>query len=176
MPDENKPEGQTPTPPWGEEEANFDAARAWALIQSLRQEVTDEKAKTTTERQAREAAEAKAADADPEGKLKAAEERAEKAERAVELAKILRDYPALDGFEDLLTGKTPEELKSQAERLASLKGPQTPEGDKSKGDKSEGEGEMPPADTTPKPSLTPGHGGTDPKPFDPAAIAKAARR
>lgn len=31
-------EENTSTPPWGDEEANFDAARAWQLIQNLRQE------------------------------------------------------------------------------------------------------------------------------------------
>jgi hypothetical protein len=168
------------TPPWGDD-ADFDAARAWALIQSLRTEVTDEKAKTTTERQARQAAEAAVADADPEGKIKALTTRAETAEQKLAVTTVLVDFPALKGFEDFLTGSTPEEIKAQAERLAARVSPTTPEGD-AKGEPGDAtpvvEGETPPVpqSQTPTPALTPGHGGADSTPFDPTAIAKSVRR
>lgn len=158
------------TPPWGDD---FDAEKAWTLIQNLRSDLTKAKDATTAERQAREAAEAKAADVDPEGKIKAATERAEKAEKALAVKDVLLDFPALKGYEDFLTGSTPEELKASAERLAALgkpAGEPTP-----KGDEKGGEGSTPPAAPTPQEKLTPGHGGDAPAPFDPDAIATAAR-
>lgn len=165
MTDENTPEKK----PWGED-AEFDAAKAWTLIQGLRSDKTKLQTDLDAERQARTAAEKAVSDADPEGKLKAAMERAEKAERASAVKDVLLDFPTLKGYEDFLTGTTPEELKASAERLSALNKPaeeQKPE---------EKTAEQKPGSSTPEPVLTPGHGGAQTATFDPDAIAAAARR
>ena len=136
------------TPPWGDD---FDAERAWRLIQNLRQEKDALKARKD----------------DPE-KLSAAEQRAKEAERALYLERAFRKYPELDAddFRDFLTGETEEEILAKAERLARLGKPkeEAPASDPA------------PTPNKPTPSLVPGHGGEERPAFDPVAIAKAARR
>lgn len=167
----------TQTPPWGND---FDAEKAWTLIQNLRAEKAQLQTNVTTERQAREAAEKALADADVEGKVSAAEKRAQDAERGLSREKALRKFPVLDGLEGLeefLTGDTEEQILAKAERLASLGGgkktgtepePKEPAGNADAPKEPEIPGK-------PIPSLTPGHGGSDATPFDPEAIAKQAR-
>jgi len=182
---ENPAQTATSTPPWGDD---FNAETAWTLVQNLRgdkdklqTEKDDLTSKLTTERQARTDAEAKLTDADPEGKLTAAETRAKVAETSLWTERALRKHPDLDeDLVDFLTGDTEEEILGKAERLAKRGKPDgdkpadktedKPDGDKP-ADKPDGDG-LP---GTPKPDLTPGHGG-DPKPaFDPDQIVSAAR-
>lgn len=170
------------TPPWGDD---FDAERAWTLVQNLRAEKESLKGELATERQKSQALEASESDGLKELRTRAedAEARAKKAEHELILSKVLKDFPALEGFEDLLTGDDEEAIRSKAERLAAIGG-KKPEGDPAPGDgeksgeEQKDEGEQKPG-LPGKPSedlnLTPGHGGEEKAPFDPDAIAKAAR-
>lgn len=171
------------TPPWGDD---FDAERAWTLVQNLRSEKESLKGELATERQKSQALEANESDGLKElrTRAEAAEERAKEAERKLNVATVLRDFPALADFEDLLTGDTVEEIKAKAERLASIGDKKDDAEDPDKGDpkpdESEDEGakggsQEDPLPGRPAPDLVPGHGGGEKAPFDPDAIAKAAR-
>ncbi|UDL14612.1 scaffolding protein [Arthrobacter phage KeAlii] len=168
-----KPEGGSN--PWGDD---FDAEKAWRLVQNLRAEVTGlktERDNLKTERDNLKSEKDAAAD---EGKseLQKLQDRIAEIEKAskdkdrdLALQKVLRKHPELEEFADLLTGETEEELSQKAERLAKI------------GKKSDDDGEQNPGSSTelpgmPKPNLVPGHGGGDSEAFDPVAIAKAARR
>jgi hypothetical protein len=182
-------EGQKPaSPPWGDD---FDAERAWNLIQNLRSEKETLKGELATEKQKVQAAEAGESDALKELRTRAetAEARAKTVEHELTLSKVLKDFPALEGFEDLLTGDDEAAIRSKAERLAAIGGKKGGE-DPAPGD-GEKDGEKPPAADDdekdgdeksglpgkPAESLTlnPGHGGEEKVAFDPAAIALAAR-
>jgi seryl-tRNA synthetase len=163
-----KPEGSNP---WGDD---FDAEKAWKLVQNLRGEVADLKAAKSTVEQERDALKKAKDDAADEGKteLQKLQDRLEQIEkdskakdRDLALQKVLRKHPELEEYADLLTGDNEEELAAKAERLAKI------------GKKAEGEGgdnvELP---GKPKPNLTPGHSAEISEDFDPVAIAKAARQ
>ena len=166
-----KPEGSNP---WGDD---FDAEKAWKLVQNLRGEVADlktAKADAEKERDALKTAKDAAAD---EGKteLQKLQERLEQIEkdskakdRDLALQKVLRKHPELEEYADLLTGDTEEELTAKAERLAKIGKKDGEEGD-NKPDAVELPGK-------PKPNLLPGHSAEIGEDFDPVAIAKAARR
>ncbi|WAB10782.1 scaffolding protein [Arthrobacter phage Tuck] len=166
-----KPEGEKA--PWGDD---FDAERAWKLVQNLRSEVATLKTENGSMK-------AKLQASEDEGKtelqklqdrLAAAEATAKEKERELSLAKVLRKHPELEEFADLLTGDTEEELAAKAERLAAIgKGKAKDEDDAQKGDDKPDTTELP---GKPQPNLTPGHGGEDSTPFDPTAIALAARK
>lgn len=168
--------------PW-ENDEDFNPEKAWTLIQNLRGEVTEAKKATQTERQAREAAEAELAKGpDPDGKIKAAEERAASAEKALWTARAIAKHPSLAGNEDLLIGADEDAVLKVAERLASLNVPKKDDTDETNGGAGK-EGEKPKEPETkldasgrPIPALKPGHGGDDSTPIDPAAIALAVRR
>ncbi|MCZ9884647.1 hypothetical protein [Arthrobacter sp. B2a2-09] len=172
------------SPPWGDD---FDAERAWTLVQNLRTEKEDLKGEVATLKQKSQELEAGESDGLKElrTRAEAAETRAAKAEHELTLAKVLRDFPALEGFEDLLTGDDEEAVRAKAERLAAIGGGKKPEGDPAPGQEEQKLGEEQeeqkqeqsglPAKPEPDLSLTPGHGGDDKVPFDPAAIAQAAR-
>lgn len=96
---------------------------------------------------------------------------------------MLKDFPALEGFEDLLTGDDEAAIRSKAERLAAIGG-KAPGADENKDggqeeekkdDEEPGEQKADELPGLPQPNLTPGHGGEEKAPFDPEAIAKAAR-
>ena len=181
----------TSTPPWGDD---FNAETAWRLVQNLRAEVSDLKASKATLKT--EIDSLKSDSGSGADKIAAAEKRAKDAEKALHVERAIRKYPALEEYADLLSGDTEEEILAKAERLAKIGQPKAPEGDQKPADESgdskpaEGEqkpaeGEQTPADGEqepsglpgrPAPALTPGHGGSDPEPFDPVAIARAARR
>lgn len=168
--------------PW-ENDEDFNPEKAWTLIQNLRGEVTEAKKATTTERQAREAAEAELAKGpDPDGKIKAAEERAANAEKALWTARAIGKHPSLAGNEDLLVGADEEAVMKVAERLASLNVPKKDDTEDTTNGGAGKEGnkldEQPKLDASgrPIPALKPGHGGDDSTPIDPAAIALAVRR
>lgn len=163
---EQKPAAETP---WGED---FDAERAWKLVQNLRSERDDLKKKNTTyesERQARED-EGKSELQKLQDRAVAAEKAAKDAARELSLQKVLRKHPELEDFADLLTGDTEEELFAKADRLAAIGKPKEPAEDEQKAD------EQPELPGKPTPNLTPGHGGEETTPFDPTAIALAARK
>ncbi|UYL87611.1 scaffolding protein [Arthrobacter phage VResidence] len=168
---EAKPEGEKA--PWGDD---FDAERAWKLVQNLRAERDDLKKKNTayeSERQARED-EGKSELQKLQDRLDAAERTAKEKERELSLAKVLRKHPELEEFADLLTGDTEEELAAKAERLAAIGKPK----DGGDGENKDGEQkpDAPELPAKPTPNLTPGHGGDESTPFDPTAIALAARQ
>jgi hypothetical protein len=175
-----KPDAQAK--PWGDD---FDAERAWRLVQNLRAEVTDlktERDSLKTERdQLQESTGSETA------KVTAAEERAAKAEKALHVERALRKFPDLADVADLLEGDDEEAVMKKAERLSGIgrkpgsddKGGDDKGGDKD-GKKPDAAGNDADADNDglpgkPKPDLKPGHGGDAPKPFDPAAIAAKAR-
>ena len=176
-------------PPWGDD---FNAERAWNLVQNLRSEKETLKGDLATARQKIQEIEAGESDGLKElrTRAEAAEARAKKAEHELTLSKVLKDFPALEGFEDLLTGDDEASIRSKAERLAAI-GKKPEEGDpkpgaqeeQKAGDDNTPDGQAPDGEQTsslPKRpeadlSLTPGHGGEEKVPFDPAAIALAAR-
>lgn len=176
------------TPPWGDD---FNAERAWNLVQNLRAEKDSLKDKLATAEQKAQAAEAGESDALKElrTRAEAAEARAKDAEHALTLSKVLKDFPALEGFEDLLTGDDEAAIRSKAERLAAIgkkpeeAAPKDGAQEEQKDDNDNPDGQAPDGEQTSslpkKPeadlSLTPGHGGEEKVPFDPAAIALAAR-
>ena len=157
------------TPPWGDD---FDAERAWTLVQNLRSDlkkVKDERDTLATERQARED------EGKPElekltGRLTKVEQDFKDAQRALFVERALRKHSISEDLVEFLTGDSEEEILAKAERLASLnKG-------KSDDDKDDKDGEQELDDAgRPKAALRPGHGGDSPAPFDADAIAKAAR-
>lgn len=160
------------TPPWGDD---FDAERAWTLVQNLRGDV--DKLKTERDEARQERDDAKAASDSPEAaeKLTAAETRAKNAETSLWTERALRKHSIDEDLVDFLTGATEEEILAKAERLAGRSKPadgDKPDGDKPDGDKPDGDKGLP---GTPKLSLTPGHGGDSPAPFDPDAIVSAIR-
>lgn len=179
---ENSPQtdsGTGSTPPWG---ADFDAEKAWRLVQNLRSEVAEHK--TAKDALKTELDRAKAATGSESEKIAEAEKRAVAAEKALYVEKALRKHPTLADYADLLSGDSEEDVLKKAERLAAIG--KKPGEDSSAGEDGaksankadeapagkEGEANIP---GKPTPALTPGHGGTEQAPFDPVAIAKAVR-
>lgn len=163
------PEAPKATPPWGDD-ADFDASRAWTLIQNLRAEVDGLKAKrpAKTEEPAADGDPAPAKD-DPDlsARLTAAEERAQSAERELWRERALRKHKVPEDLADLIVGDSEEAVLAIAERLAKATGA-------SGKDTPEAEAQTPPA-SKPEPTLTPGHGGEPIPTFDPSETAKAIR-
>lgn len=172
------------TPPWGDD---FDAERAWRLVQNLRTELADVKTDRDAIKTERDAAvterdDLKKGAGSESDKVAAAEKRAADAERALHVERAIRKHPDLADFADLLTGDSEEEVLAKADRLAAIgkKGGDPAADDKgdAKGDDPKpgaesGEGDGLPG--KPTPDLKPGHGGEPKAPFDAEAIAKAAR-
>jgi len=156
--------------PWTAE--NFDPERAWRLVENLRGELDGlktERDALRAERQEREDAE-KSETERLSGRLTDAEQKLADAQRAVYLERALRKHSIPEDLVEFLTGDTEEEITAKAERLAALGS-----GSKSDEDASK-QGDQPNPSGKPTPALTPGHGGEEETPFDPAAIAKSARR
>lgn len=174
------PAAEAEKAPWGD---NFDAERAWKLVQNLRAEVAVIKADRDTVKGERDSLKSKSQALEDEGKTElqklqdraeAAEKAAKEAARELNLQKVLRKHPELEDFADLLTGETEEELAAKAERLAAIGKPK--DGGDGENTDGEQEPETPELPTKPTPNLTPGHGGDDSTTFDPTAIALAARQ
>jgi hypothetical protein len=147
---------------------DFDPERAARLIDNLRGEIADLKKDLGTARtalQEREDAEKSEAQKIAD-RAAAAEKAAADAKRALLIERATRKHSLPEDVVEFLTGDTEEEIEAKAARLASLGAP-----------KKDGE-ETPPADLPgkPKADLVPGHGGEETAPFDPDAIAAAARR
>lgn len=155
------------TPPWGD---NFDAAKAWTLIQNLRTDKETLKGANetlTADLQARDAT-----ITELETRATTAETEAKTTKRELLVEKALRKHPVDDDYLEFLSGDTEEEIFSKAERLSKLGKPK----EEPKGDPDPAADPKPdPLAGRPTPTLTPGHGGEAAPPFDPAAIAKKAR-
>jgi multidrug efflux pump subunit AcrA (membrane-fusion protein) len=148
-----------PTKPWGDDE-DFDAEKAWTLIQNLR----GDKAKTQVERDELAARVQAAEDAKLSEQEKVAKElEAAKAELAEARRKaVLAQYELPESALVFLTAESAEEIDKQASALAGLAPKKEPETPKA------------PGSSRVTPALP--NGQTDvPEPFDPAAIARAAR-
>lgn len=166
-----KPEGSAA--PWGDD---FDAEKAWRLVQNLRTERDGLKTERDALKGERDAltTERDGLKTELQTKTEEAERLSKDSARELALQKVLRKFPDLEDFADLLTGDTEEELVSKAERLAKIGKPAEPaDGEQTDGEQTPETPELP---GKPTPNLTPGHGGEDVTPFDPTAIAKAARR
>ncbi|KTR04356.1 hypothetical protein [Curtobacterium luteum] len=162
----------TSTPPWGDD---FDAERAWTLVQNLRADkdkLQGEKDTLTTElateRQARGDAEKAAKDADPEGKLTAAEKRAADAERSLWTERALRKHSIAEELVEFLSGDTEEVILAKAEKLSRAGAAAAP----APAEEPTPSAEVP---VRPAPDLTPGHGGEPTPEFSPATVAAALR-
>jgi dsDNA-specific endonuclease/ATPase MutS2 len=158
------------TPPWGDD---FNAEKAWTLIQNLRADKTalSDKVETlttdlATAQETAQAAETAKTEAEQRltAEITAANDKAAAAARDLHVERVRSKYEIDDDLLEFLTGDTEEEIEAKAKRLGSAK----------KG-KEEKEPEIDAATGLPKPALTPGHGGDQPTEFDPVAIAKAAR-
>jgi hypothetical protein len=141
----------------------FDPERAARLVENLRTELEEAKAKI----RAREDAE--------KTDLQKAQERAEAAEAALvkatldtATAKAAQAHKIPDDLLEFITGATAEEIEAKAKRL----GEKLAATDGTPADNGTGT-----PSTRPTPRLVPGQGSGDTgSTFDPAAIAKAARR
>lgn len=173
MPDDITPEPTTPQPvqsevvkpaepakPWGDD-ADFDAEKAWTLIQNLR----GDKAKTQQERDelaARVQAEQDAKLSDQERIAKELED-ARKELASARRAKALADYSLPESALTFLTAESAEDIDKQASALAGLVPKKEPEAPKV------------PADSRAKPALPNGQTDDIPTTPDYAAIARMAR-
>ncbi|AYN59093.1 head scaffolding protein [Arthrobacter phage Yang] len=165
--------------PWGDD---FDAERAWKLVQNLRTERDGLKAERDALKVERDTLATEKDSVATEGqselqklqaRLDQIEKEAKQKDRDLALQKVLRNHPDLEEFADLLTGDTEEELAAKAERLAAIGKAKAPADDAAKDGEKDGAQALP---GKPQPNLTPGHGGEDTTPFDPTAIALAARK
>jgi len=174
------------TPPWGD---NFDAERAWTLIENLRAEKATIKAERDTFKTERDTAQRElqastTGSEDADAKVKDAIERATKAEKELYVERALRKFPDIAEYAEFISGDDEESILAKAEKLASIGKPKEPEADKDADVSRETDGDGTDASNDngaglpgkPTPSLSPGHGGEETPVFDPVAIAKAARR
>jgi hypothetical protein len=157
-------------------DGEFDADRAKRAIANLRAEVDTLKASLSEVRTERDALKADADERANEGKTEAekaaqraaeAEATAKAAKRELWIERALRKHPEAEDLADLITGDDEETIMGLAERLAKRV---------AKSATDEGKGNEPdPLNRRPEPTLKPGHGGSDPEPFDAAKIAAEAR-
>lgn len=148
------------TPPWGSAE-DFDAERAWTLLQNVRGDLSRAQA-ARDDLAARVKAEEDAALSDQEKVRRELEET--RKELAVQRrSNALAKYELPDTALVFLTAETAEDIEAQASALAGLtpkKEPVTPPA---------------PAGSRAKPALPNGQTDNTPEPFDPVGIAKRAR-
>jgi hypothetical protein len=170
---ENTDPANTSTPPWGDD---FDAARAWALVQNLRADLTAEKGKVATVTGERDSAISERDSAITERDTLQTDLQAKSTlEKDLFVERAIRKHPAAEAFADFLTGDTEDEILAKAARLAGASAPAPAEPtDPDAGDAANGDPAPDPV-TRPTPSLTPGHGGDTPAPFDADAIVKSVR-
>jgi chromosome segregation ATPase len=177
--DSNKPgnSGEGSTPPWGDD---FDAERAWRLVQNLKSErdgLRSEVADLKTERDNLKTEAGSETD-----KVKAAQKDADDVRRELWIERALRKHPEIDeDYIDFLSGDTEDEINAKAERLAKIgKKAEAPKDDEKDGGKDADDSDDSGDDDEdlpgkPKPDLKPGHGGDSPESTDPAAIALEVR-
>lgn len=146
------------TPPWGDD---FDPARAWKTIQTLREK---EKRLQDFERAQREREDAEKTEAQRlADRLAEAESAAKSARTDLLRERALRSFAIPEDLAGFLTGDTEEEIQAKAEALAKYAGAKAPGA------------EVP---GKPKPRLVPGSGAPDSAsadPEDPAALAAKIR-
>lgn len=165
---EPKPAEQTP--PWGAEE-NFDAARAWTLIQGLR---SDKEALTAERDSFRTDAETATTERDAAvSRAEAAEASIADSERSSLIARTLAKHGLPEDVGEFLTGADEAALEAQAARLAAVAKPATPE--PTPGEKPAEEPATPPSGGRPAPGLKPGHGGDEREVIDLDALVADAR-
>lgn len=151
------------TPPWGED---FDAARAWKLVENLRADSAKAKAKVAEyDKAAQERADAEKSEVE---RAIARAERAEKSladrEAAERRKSVLSKHGLTDDDAVFLAGVSDDELDAKAQALAARLGVSTKDAAE----------EIP---GKPAPKLTPGHSAGDaPGAFDPAALADKIHR
>jgi hypothetical protein len=162
-PDE-KPADKPAAPPWGDD---FDAQRAWNSLLAARDTEKTLKARLKEFEDAEQAR----TDAD-KSELDKAIARAERAEAATKAAQ--RDAVlAKSGLDEKLHGFiTADDAEGIAAQIAALKDAMGDKGNDGADDAADDTS----ANGRPKPDLRPGSGGTDPEPFDPAAIAAEIRQ
>jgi hypothetical protein len=169
----DNPEGKAP-----EFEGEFDAEKAQRLVANLRAEVASLKERTTAltaERDDFKAAAEKTGE-DRDKALKEALDRAEAAERTLAIKKHNLPDDVVEEFADYLTGSADEVDAKAAKLAARLGAPKEEQPAEQPSGEETPEEPAPVLPERPKPALTPGHGGEVTPEFDPAAIAKAARR
>lgn len=152
------PQGEQ-APPWGDD---FDPARAWKTITSLRDKEKELSSKLSGyERAAKEREDAEKTEAQKlADRLAEAEKAADEARTELLRSRIAAKHKLPPELAELLTGKTEEELEAKASVLAEHLG-----------------GKKPPVPGRPTAAGYTTGDGTDPSPaFDPVAIAQAARR
>lgn len=169
------------TPPWGDD---FDAEKAWTLVQNLRGEVKAEKDKRTAAETARDDVQRQLTAIEDQGKTDAqrATDQATKtaedlaaARRELYIERALRKHNVPEDYVEFLTGDDEDSILAKAEKLASLGKPAQDD------DSDDGANEQPPADGSapasgrPQPGLQPGHGGNDPEPVDIDALVASIR-
>lgn len=150
-----------PIKPWGDD-ADFDADKAWTLIQNLR----GDKAKTQQERDELAARVQAAEDAKLSEQERIAKELEQaKAELAAQRRKVaLTQYDLPESALVFLTAETAEEIDKQASALAGLAPKKEPEAPKA------------PADSRAKPALPNGQADDIPTEPDYRGIAARARQ
>lgn len=150
-----------PAKPWGDD-ADFDAEKAWTLIQNLR----GDKAKTQQERDDYAAKVKAAEDAKLSEQEKVAQEltEARKELAAARRAKALSDYSLPDSALTFLTAESAEEIDKQASALAGLVPKKEPDAPKA------------PTDSRAKPALPNGQTDDIPTTPDYVEIARRARQ
>lgn len=163
------------TPPWGDD---FDAERAWRLVQNLRSEVsglkTERDAARSEATEFRSAAEKTGEERDRA--LADAVTRAENAERKLAISSHNLPDDVVEEFGDYLTG-SPQEVATKAAKLAARLGLTKIEEPAPNADEPPAEPAAPQLPGRPKTAPVPGSAGdpnTEPA-FDPVAIAAAAR-
>jgi hypothetical protein len=155
-------EDAKPTPPWGDD---FDPARAWSAIQAGRETERALKARIADfEKAEQEKADADKSDLD---KATARADRAEAALKAAQRDALIAKAGIPDELAEFITAEDADGIAAQ---LAKIK---AAIGNADSGD--DGAGEDGKHDGRPKPALTPGHGGDDPKPFNVDDVYAAVR-
>lgn len=150
----------TEAPPWGDD---FDPARAWKTIQSLRETEKTLKGSLSAFEKAQKAQEdAEKTEAQKAAeRADAAEEKAAKAERELLVTKAGLKYSIPEDLLDLIGGTSAEEIEERAARLA---------------DRLKAAPAAPAAPSRPEPRLTPGSNPAETaEEWDPEAVAARIR-
>lgn len=161
------PPAEPATPPASEKapkwEGEFDPERAARLVENLRKEAAETKARLAAyekAQQEREDAEKSEAQRLAE-RAQRAEDEAKAARRELIAAKVVAKHGLPESAVSFLTGDTEEEIEAKAQALAELASVGKRPADEIPG--------------KPKPRLTPGQGESESEGFDPDAMAAKIR-
>lgn len=173
----------TDTPPWGSDD-EFDAAKAWALIQGLREDKTSLSDKLAAATTARDALQSQVDEAANAGKSDADKAKADADKVAADLAaarrelyieRALRKHEVPEELAEFLTGDDEESILAKAAKLAGLGKGKTDDDADDEAAKAAAAAAAADTSKRPAPGLKPGHGGDDPEPFDPDALVASIR-